>query len=474
MVQQQPHIIRKQILEVEVGDLSRSWQWQEQLSRFANGPLATRLAELFDEVADPHEFVQLDRLELQADMTGSGDWEDALLSQIESQLRQVLPNPTTAGGQMPHLPKSQSKSLMTAFFFFLENGQLPWWVSATTAANFEQELLQALTPSNLAADWEAKFKNAIRSNRVRQRLVGQFSEEVLTKLAQSFLNKSTAKIAENHAFAQQVFKKELSGNPTWHSIFWQTIFIDTNASIDEILARIVLQSLESQPYAMKNMPQSWVSQPTLKIAELAKSSPLQFLEFVVKNLEPNTLEVSSKSLQNEQEAMPKQAESEAAYFLRNAGLVILHPFLPAIFEKLGFVKHGEMVEAESAICLLQYLATGTLGDMEHELTLNKLLCGVPLDQPLERQMHLTQRAEKEAEALLTAVIGHWSALGNTSPDGLRGTFLCREGKLTRQPSGAWLLRVEQRSFDVLLGQLPWSFSTIKLPWMNEILTVEWS
>ncbi len=132
-----------------------------------------------------------------------------------------------------------------------------------------------------------------------------------------------------------------------------------------------------------------------------------------------------------------------------------------------------MKKPERAIHLLQYLATGRVGDMEHELALNKILCGVPLDQPLERQIRLTKKEKTEADGLLRAVIGHWSALGKTSIDGLRGTFLCREGKLSQKPNGTWLLQVEQQTVDLLLGKLPWIFSTIKLPWMQEMLTVEW-
>ena len=49
----------------------------------------------------------------------------------------------------------------------------------------------------------------------------------------------------------------------------------------------------------------------------------------------------------------------------------------------------------------------------------------------------------------------------------------REGKLTRKPFD-WLLQVEQKTLDILLGRLPWGLSMIKLPWMPEMLRVEWA
>ncbi|MEM9214098.1 MAG: contractile injection system tape measure protein [Cyanobacteria bacterium P01_F01_bin.150] len=38
----------------------------------------------------------------------------------------------------------------------------------------------------------------------------------------------------------------------------------------------------------------------------------------------------------------------------------------------------------------------------------------------------------------------------------------------------WTLRVEQMAIDVLLTRLPWGVSMVKLPWMDGLLTVEWT
>jgi hypothetical protein len=48
----------------------------------------------------------------------------------------------------------------------------------------------------------------------------------------------------------------------------------------------------------------------------------------------------------------------------------------------------------------------------------------------------------------------------------------RNGKLSVVDDG-WLMQVEQKAIDVLLNHLPWGIGIIKLPWMNEILYVEW-
>ena len=65
-----------------------------------------------------------------------------------------------------------------------------------------------------------------------------------------------------------------------------------------------------------------------------------------------------------------------------------------------------------------------------------------------------------------------AGFGNTSVAGFRESFLQREGRLHLQ-NDAWQLLVEPRSFDMLLDQIPWSFATIKHPWMERVVYVEW-
>ena len=102
-----------------------------------------------------------------------------------------------------------------------------------------------------------------------------------------------------------------------------------------------------------------------------------------------------------------------------------------------------------------------------------MLCGVGLDEPIEADVGLTDAETEEAVALLDAALGHWGALGSSAPDALRGEFLMRPGTLSVNADGDWLLRVEERTVDILLDQLPWGVSLIKLPWMDRLLRVAW-
>jgi hypothetical protein len=166
-------------------------------------------------------------------------------------------------------------------------------------------------------------------------------------------------------------------------------------------------------------------------------------------------------------------EISEGIFIDNAGLVLLHPFLPGFFDALGISMEDEIVQPERALSLLHYLTTGQSKIPEYELVLPKILCDLPLSMPVPADYPIAENEIAEVSAMLEAVIKHWEALRDTSPDGLRGTFLLRPGKLSRKADGDWLLQVETRTFDILLDYLPWGISMIRLPWMKKILSVEW-
>lgn len=168
----------------------------------------------------------------------------------------------------------------------------------------------------------------------------------------------------------------------------------------------------------------------------------------------------------------------------HAGAVLVWPFLPRLWDMLSLVeaygdghpKRSRFVSdaaAERAVLLLHYLVSGDDEAPEPHLTLHKLLCGVALNAPVARRIEVTDGEREIIDQLLVAMIQHWSALGHTSPAGLRETFLQRPGRLSMGENG-WHLDVQRSAFDVLLDRLPWSFSTVQLSWMPLPLWVQWT
>ena len=166
---------------------------------------------------------------------------------------------------------------------------------------------------------------------------------------------------------------------------------------------------------------------------------------------------------------------ENQFYVNNAGLIILWPFLPQYFEQQGFVKEGAFVSQESrnrALYLLQYLVYGSIDFPAHELLLNKMFVGLPLESATTPIDAITQEETALSESLLQAVIANWSALRDTSIEALRETFLQRDGRVDMNQED-FKLTVESKTVDVLLDQLPWGISLFKLSWMEKSLLVYW-
>ncbi|MGM0496619.1 MAG: contractile injection system tape measure protein [Bacteroidota bacterium] len=170
-----------------------------------------------------------------------------------------------------------------------------------------------------------------------------------------------------------------------------------------------------------------------------------------------------------------EAETGDSYFVSNAGLVLLNPYLKRLFKRLELTNNKEFVSDEArekAVYVLQYIACGNDKPEEHEMILNKVMVGMPVTFPLKFDIELGEEEKEICNGLLESVIKNWTALKNTSVEGLQASFFLREGSLTKEAQG-WRLRVEKRAFDVLLKKLPWGYSMVHMPWMEMPLYTDW-
>lgn len=160
----------------------------------------------------------------------------------------------------------------------------------------------------------------------------------------------------------------------------------------------------------------------------------------------------------------------------NAGLVLLAPYLPRLFEHLHLLEGATWRDAQApgrAVHLLQFLADGSMASPECGLVLNKVLCGLEPAAPVPRDVGLLPAECAAAEGLLQAVVQHWRALGRTTIEGLRTTFLQRDATLSLRQDAAWQASVVAGPYDMLLDHLPWGYGMVKQPWMERMLHVEW-
>lgn len=164
--------------------------------------------------------------------------------------------------------------------------------------------------------------------------------------------------------------------------------------------------------------------------------------------------------------------------ISNAGLVILFPFLPMLFMRLNMLSQDrrDFNSNESkvrAIFILQHLMASEDREYdEKDLFLNRLLINYPFNEPLPKRMELNQDELNTIDSLLEAAKTNWEKMRNTSMRGFQEAFLRRVGFIEKTER-EWVLTVEERAFDILLDSIPWSYKLVRLPWMENILKVNW-
>lgn len=181
-----------------------------------------------------------------------------------------------------------------------------------------------------------------------------------------------------------------------------------------------------------------------------------------------------------QQALPAWSAASQNEYVNDAGVVLLSPFLPGLFDRAGIhLSKIELAPGESpgtdyyrALLMTHYLAEGSSFYLSSPSALINILCGVPVGVVPPPDMRLSDDDIQLCDQLLTVIIAYWPTIRGTSVAGLQETFLQREGKLTIEEN-RYYLRVQRKTLDVLVDSVPWSFAAVYLSWMDAPLYTIW-
>lgn len=491
----QHHVVRKQYLHVDMdGTESDGLALQYLLPELCQDGLMPALERMLERLVPAHEHWTIDSLEIDAGVFSLENIErnlpGAVTEAIEKQLRERAPPAGSVGIANSIHRRTESQSVHEAFIYFLKTGSLPWWFRLPAGETLEQAVQASWDTAGQAGVVPDFFRrnliDAISATSTQKRLALQFSPDFLMTLLASISQESATTI-------QEVFAKLGIPNITSGPLrrvatqLWQMAFAAAIAHRHPTVSTLITECWNNlpgtglrDPVLFDRMTQHWPALlQSANLSDDAKAEDVTRHTIRKERALPNDDAVKAAEQEEAQKGMPRNEDAagridlKEGVYINCAGLVLLHPFLPRIFEAVYIAAEGRLLKPERALCLLHFLATGQRVAPEYELLLPKLLCNLPLEAPVESLIELTADEEEEAAALLKAVIQHWDALGDTSPDSLRGTFLVRPGKLSQRENGDDLLQVETRSFDILMDRLPWGIGMIQLPWMEKILRVEW-
>lgn len=485
-----------------------------------------QLGHLFDGLVSPDEWLEIDRLDIVLDNIGENELEEllpkkiaeAVQKKIDEKPRRPKPAPLTdsAGNGYGNRQEntittvSPAEKRMDAFCHFLQYGVIPWWFETSGHADLERQVAE--TWGDASADalpnesgYREKLRQILSADSAVNRLSVQFSDvffwnfrvwlfpgrpapepEALNSLAAlQDVVRRTAR-PKNVRLLPAALKKNRLQHDLRGSSSGEMRQARENLLREAFLTltdpktiRILCEHPDLAGYFTSAGFTETRLRDTVPPAGTKKTDRQTGTETDPQNLiSSENMPVSERSpsagtenTSSENTPIPADASPHTVY-IANAGLMILAPFLPDFFNRCRLLRNNRLQDSDKAVALLRYLVYGDTDYREYDVFLEKLLCGRPPGETLHVLTRLPKRDRQKADELLTDVIGHWSALKNTTVDGLREGFLQRAGKLERRYD-AWHLHPEQKAHDVLLKLLPWSFGHIRFSWMHTLVKTEW-
>ncbi|MDZ8183673.1 MAG: contractile injection system tape measure protein [Nostoc sp. ChiSLP02] len=617
---QQRHLIKKQVIELNLSSQEGAFELQNELSRIYRYKIIGLIDRVLSEFSSAEIIYRINTLELNLGNIDINNLEDEFINKFIEKFRQQLPetihistsilsghtqsntnlhessklvlktavlssetgaekaknqrenqvnsvdvtwNEKLSDRHQPRVAETADKKALELeiFSYFIQTGMLPWWSKKLSKQELEEccDRLIANSPNKIKSLLEQNFKDI---NQL-QRLIYQFSDEILLKIVKLFTADLVQFIADYNTDTKLIFQRlEQTRNIPEAKLRlekWQGIFVslvsETNIQLNKLkliqanllhiatsnainYSELINSLVAKIDYLIKqgnhfnsNLPEilTLIQKPSedtqivreyqqakLLLSELQKLSlnrqislqytqqinqlkhEIQILLSEIKNSvlpqsQPyhitthlnqllqitQTLKIKVKQESNSQQITITNTINTFSdcneFYIYNAGLILLWPFINRFFVKIGLVQENNFINIISrkrASLLLQYLADTSIESPEHILPLNKILCGIDLLEPIDANLEITASEIVECENLLSAVIQKWPILKKTSVEGFRKAFLQRNGILRVHDNG-WLLQVERETYDVLLDKIPWSIRVIKLPWMDNILYVEW-
>jgi hypothetical protein len=503
------HTIRKQTLQFQYNGNADGFALQKEVSDWCNFTLIPEIEQQLDSLDPGENFVTIDKLEIEATVD-SNDWKQKIRDELILSLKQKLSDyKPRFEEETSNKGVSRARKLDELILYYFENGYLPWWGKAMITDDFETVLQnwsrEELSPSRAKSIIE-RLKQTASKNQI-ERILNQVPHEQFFQLLKNIYKEAFEILGQLESFFKKVIldnishEKEKLIKKSFHSRLLK-MAIKNKGEIDSYsILQFVYKELKAIHISEKILtPQSVTIEKPDNPVILAWHELLFSETKKQKRTTENEASTPKKQPQDEIEAEEITKEKQLRYnkiidqlinpdlaknrkdelvtelqegiYIDNAGAVIFAAFVPALFKQLGLEKDGVILNPDLGTMIIQYCVTGNTKIAEYELVLPKILCGLDIEFPVNTNTEIAAHQLNEVDEMLLSLIEYWPVLKNTSINGLRESFLKRNGKLSRM-NNEWLLQVEQKSFDMLLQQLPWSISMIRLPWMKNLLKTEW-
>jgi Contractile injection system tape measure protein len=490
------HIIRRQIVDFCYNGKADGFALQKEVSDWCKFMLIPEIEQqlaFFD--FDDERYITIDRLEIDAAIDKK-DWQQKIRNELISSLNYKLQDYKPVVKKIADKQKTENRSqkLDELILFYFEKGYLPWWSKAFVENNFDEVLLNWIMEEKSQARAEAIVFKLQQINRqpVITRIVNQVPGRLFFKFAQHIFKNEVETLSEVATFFNQMLRVDAitaKGKkvPVAFYKFLLAMLIKSNGKTDVESVLLFFKAIIKNENALEKIALKALPDKISLSANRFAKEWQHALSEEIKNYNGKNIAAVKKESKSQHQLVPDRITNIAieeesikniaedlreGFYIENAGAVIIAAFLPILFERLKITVKAELVKPELGVLMIQYIVSGKVKVTEHELLLPKILCGISVELPVNTNKKISKSQQAEADEMLRSAIEYWTVIKSTTVDGLRESFLKRSGKLTLVDD-EWLLQVEQKSYDMLLQQLPWNISMIKLPWMKNLLKTEW-
>lgn len=462
------HIINKQVFEFECLQSEHAFQIQQKADHVMQDKISKAIDRVCDQMTDGDETLQITLLEINLGKISFNQLEQDIAPAFEKAFFEKLSEWKKNNSlKSPALVSKQQSSFEIAKTFLL-TGYLPWF-AGKPGKNYIEELF-----AGLFSEQREELKNFILLNLANEKFIERLALQLDTTYLNYIIN--LLDINANLIFEiENEIKKSLlvnnngeEDNIQLHKIAFEFTF--------KLISGKIEFSTEEQFYEQfkKMVAEKFELNPAIfNPSSLKEETHYDELLNAI-NHEKEKIKKNKSSLEQEERKDEGTGES-AKFYISNAGLVLIANYFPAFLNELQLLEQGNFTGKQSqikSVFLLHYLCTGEESAPEYTLPLNKILCGLPLNEPLPSFVLLNEKEKNECNELLNEIINNWQKLGNSSVEALWEAFLNRDGILSFETNG-WKLQVERKGFDILLDSLPWNYKHIQFSWMENLITTEW-
>ena len=507
MLKANSHIIDKIFVEVNASGEDEAVQIKNDVSTFLREKVLPEIEITLNRLSGEGQVYRFDKVDL---AISAENWNDAvdINNQIEKQLTEKINTVTSefifrnktgnhssvkiVNGEQTEV--SSSQNLQNIFLYFLEHAHLPWYgrkeqlEQLISSEKWDKAFLASL--EDLLSGSQAATKRFVFQLPVTNVLhFVQLFEKVKFRDEKSLLGelKRMSISVRNQLLELFVLMSVSDREKDWFKNYERVLLARVNEFGDQKLtAEQILNKLEKQIkefIAKDTYERYFVLTKDQRDAVLALIGQQLQTDPQKRGLAQNKSSIIENNPTIISGGISFNIEKEPLFFdseisglaVQNAGQVLFHLFVPSLFKHFDWIdEQGKIREKciDLAVQALHYCASGQEDFFEGDLILEKFLCGLSLSATIPAESLLSEEIKSEADSMLKHLISHWPELKNTSPDGLRDLFIKRDGKLIQKDNG-YKLMVERKAQDVLLENLQWNISVVKMPWSKKLLFVEW-